>query len=81
MKRFTTVYLFITVILTLLANLFFIILYGRQFLFDAAQFCNGFCNDPEPISIAWPILALNAAVLIVFTLGYLIARLISRPNK
>ncbi len=82
MKRFAAAYLFAIVVVTLLANLVFILLYGRQFFYDAAilctENCSGSVNEP---SILLPLLGINTIVLILFIFGYFVARLLMKTNK
>jgi hypothetical protein len=76
MKRFTKAYLIIVFIGTLLANLIFIILYGQQFLFEAAEDCSNcppMARDTSLAALWW----LNLALIGLFVIGFIAVRLLN----
>jgi hypothetical protein len=81
MKRFLSAYLLAIFVVTLLINLLFILIYGRQFLYDAAVICSNNCPRSESGLVAAPFLLINATALVLFILGYYLVRLLIKTTK
>jgi len=77
MRRFTKAYLLIVFVGTLLANLVFIVLYGRQFMFDAVVECQTCIDQSSGETMLSPLIWLNVVLFGVFVFGYILARLLN----
>lgn len=77
MRRFTKAYLLIVFVGTLLANLVFIIMYGRQFMFDATVDCPTCIDQFSGESLFSPLVWLNLVLAGLFIFGYILARLLN----
>lgn len=77
MSRLLRVYFTLIFFGALLANLFFIALYGQQFLFEAVEAWQCFCVQPTGKNLVPSLLLINAAVIGVALFGYLTLRLLN----